>query len=160
FHRPFTALLQGTTTQALSIRALQLRYSPPGAPDSGTIRLTAIVDDSGSQSFEAALMNNGVVLNVSNAKGGGQFLASVSLSQCVKKGTQIFRCNNTLTNTRATVRQMRNDPNTWRLSLIRRRLTTSQTGPVQPDGPVVVTLHQDDGMRAIDRVGEIDSCRK
>jgi len=160
YHRPFTALLQGGTTEALTVRSVQLRYSPPGMPDSGAVRVTVVVDDGSTQSFQSALMSGGVVLDVSNVSGGGQFQTSIALTQCTGKGMQIFHCKNPLTDTRATIRQLHNDPNTWRLNVVRSQLTTAQTGAVQPDGPVTVTLHEDDGQRAIDRIGEIASCKK
>jgi len=160
FHRPFTAILQGGTTEAMTIRSAQLRYSPPGMPDSGAVRITLVVDDGSTQAFQSALMQGGVLLNVSNVSAGGQFQTSIALTQCSGKGNQIFHCKNPLTNTRAIIRQLHNDPNTWRLNVVRSQLTTGQTGPVQPDGPVTVTLHEDDGQRAVDRVGEIASCKK
>ena len=68
----------------------------------------------------------------------------------------MFKCRSLNGETRATIKVLRDDPNIFNLTLTRRHLSVAQTGPVQPTGPVEVTVQQ--GM--IQRAGGIDNCRK
>jgi cysteine-rich repeat protein len=150
-HRPFTALLVGPTleTPNLAVRSANLRFSSSDR-DSGSLRLTAIIDDTSSKEFRTALLAGDVSLNVTDP---GHFDASVSLSGCSARGDRVFRCRND--DTRATIKALRDDPNIYTLNVIRRRLSAAQTGTVRPLSPVTVTMQQD----ALERIGHIDNCR-
>jgi hypothetical protein len=157
-HKPFTALLHGDVvdTPNLSVRSVNLRYSVSPNRDTGSVRLKAIIDDTSSKHFREALANNGVQLRFADAANFNQ--VAVSLSGCTQRGPRIFVCRSG--DTRATVRVLRDDPNIYTLTLIRRRLTTAQTGSTQPTAPVTVTMTQDDGVHPlVTRLGHINTCR-
>jgi len=158
-HFPFSALLQGATvdTPNLAVRKVNLRNSVSPNRATGGVRLNAIVDDTSSKNFGAALTNNGVVLSFEDAADFDQ--VAVSLSGCAQRSTRIFLCRSG--DTRATIRVMRDDPNIYTLTVVRRRLTITQTGAVQPTAPVTVTMTQDDGVHPlVTRSGSISTCRK
>jgi hypothetical protein len=151
-HRPFTALLEGVTleTPNLAIRSANLRYSVVER-DSGNLRLVVIVDDTIAHSFPGLLLGGGVSFHVQD---GGQFDASVSLTGCVKRTERNYRCKSADGHTTASVRTLRDDPNIHTVHLRRNRLTVSQTGPVVPVAPVIVTMQQD----GVTRMGDISTC--
>jgi hypothetical protein len=153
-HKPFIALLQGIAleTPNLAIRSANLQQSSSPNRDTGSLRIKAIVDDSNAKTFRQTLLANGISLGVSDA---GQFQnVAVALTSCAQRSDRVFHCTNG--DTRASIKALRDDPNIYNLSVIRRRLTIGQTGSVQPTGPVTVTLQQD----AIQRTGHISICRK
>lgn len=155
-HKPFTALLEGITTDTpnLAIRSANLSFSS-SERDSGSVRLFAIVDDTSSppdNKFKTALLNDSIALNVKDA---GQFDASIALTGCSARSDRVVRCRNG--DTRATIKTLRDDPNIFNVSVLRRRLSVAQTGPVQPIAPVTATLQQG----AIERNGTIANvCRQ
>jgi hypothetical protein len=157
-HKPFTALLEGITTDTpnLAIRSTNLTFSSAERA-SGSVRLIAIVDDTGSppgNKFRTALLNDTIALNVQDA---GQFDVSIALTGCSPRSDRVVRCHSSDGHTRATVKTLRDDPNIFTLSVLRRRLDLSQTGNVQPTAPVTATLQQGD----IEREGTIgNKCRQ
>jgi cysteine-rich repeat protein len=152
-HRPFTALLQGAIidTPNLALRQVNLAFSNANR-DTGRIRIRAIVDDSPAKTFRTDLLAGSVSLNVQDS---GQFNASAALTGCIQRSDRVFKCRSSDGQTRATIKALRDDPNIFNLTLSRRRLSRAQTGPVQPIGPVVVSMQQ----AAIQRSGSIDTCR-
>jgi hypothetical protein len=124
---------------------------------SGRVRLVAFVDDTASppeNKFKTALLNDTIALNIKDA---GQFDASVALTGCSPRSDRVVRCRSSDGHTRATVKTLRDDPNIFTLSVLRRRLDLSQTGNVQPTAPVTATLQQGD----IEREGTIgNKCRQ
>src|SRR5262249_27693032 len=91
-HFPFTALLQGASTETpnLAVKSANLRYSPAADHDTGSMRIRAIVDDSKTPgSFPAALLAGAVSIEVKDA---AQFhIAPVVLSGCAARGDRVFR---------------------------------------------------------------------
>ncbi|MEO8601164.1 MAG: hypothetical protein ABI629_01170 [bacterium] len=157
-HKPFTALLQGATvdTPNLAVRAINLRYSTSPNRNTGSLRLRAIVDDTSAKTFRTALTNNGVAFYFSDAGTFGPVAAP--LTNCSARSSRIYLCRNG--DIRATIRALRDDPNIYNVSVIRRRLSSGQTGMAQPHAPVTVTMVQNDGQHAaISRLGRISTCR-
>ena len=160
-HFPFTALLQGPTleTPNLAVRSANLRYSPSGDHDTGSLRIRAIADDSAMPgSFENALLHGAISIEVQDA---GQFHTDpIVLTSCAARGQRVFRCKGE--NMRATIKSLRDDPNIFNINLIRRRLPATQTGFAQPVSPVTVLLHQSavPPQDAAERMGLINVCRK
>lgn len=158
-HRPFTALLEGPTVETpnLSVRKINLRYSSIDR-NTGSLRLTAIVDDTSAKTFRTALLASGmagVSMNIQDAKDPNKFDAAVSLTGCVAHNDRVFRCRTDNGSTRATIKAFRDDPNIYSVSVIRRRLSAAQAGTARPVAPVTVMLHQG----SIERTGTISSCR-
>lgn len=153
-HRPFTALLQGEIidTPNLAVRQANLAYSNANRA-TGSMRIRAIVDDSQAKTFRADLLAGNVSIN---AQDSGQFNAAAALTGCVQRSNRVFKCRSGDGQTRAVIKALRDDPNIFNLTLTRRRLSRSQTGPVQPIAPVNVSMQQ----AAIQRSGSIDACRK
>ena len=59
--------------------------------------------------------------------------------------------------TRATIKTLRDDPNIFNVSVLRRRLDVAHTGPVQPIAPITATLQQG----PLERTGTIiNVCRQ
>jgi hypothetical protein len=148
-HWPFTALLTGPMVDSpnLAIRSANLSYSNPKR-STGSLRITAIVDDSSAGTFATDLTSSLVSLNVH----AGQFNTSVALTGCVKRGDRVFRCHSG--DTRATIKTLRDDPNIYNMTVTRRHLSPTQTGPVRPVPPVVVTMQQN----MLQREGQISTC--
>jgi cysteine-rich repeat protein len=153
-HRPFVAMLEGSVIDSpnLAIRSANLSYSV-ASRDTGGLRLTAIVDDTNATTFRAKLLAGSIAINVRDA---AQYDVSVTLSGCSQRGDRVFRCRSADASTRATIKALRDDPNIYNLTVTRRHLPRTQTGPVQPTGPVTVIMQQD----AISRNGKINTCRK
>jgi hypothetical protein len=143
-HFPFTALLEGATTETpnLAVRSANLRYTPSNDHDTGSLRIRAIVDDSAAPlSFEHALLHGSISMEVQDA---GQFnTPPIVLAGCAARGTRVFRCHSG--DVRATIKALRDDPNIYNVTLIARRLPASQTGFAQPIAPVTVLMHQGAG---------------
>jgi cysteine-rich repeat protein len=150
-HYPFTALLEGPTVDSpnLAVRVAKLRSSIPGR-QTGSLRVTAIVDDTSVQTFRAQLAAGNVSFVVDDA---GTFLASAALTGCSQTDDRVFRCRSG--DTRATIKALRDDPNIYTVTIKRRRLDPAQAGVVPPTGPVLVKMFQ--GM--LEREGAISLCQ-
>ena len=65
------------------------------------------------------LLDDGIALNVKDA---AQFDASIALTGCSQRGDRVVHCHSGDGNTRATIKALRDDPNIFNLSVLRRRL--------------------------------------
>ncbi|MGH7785678.1 MAG: hypothetical protein ACRERC_02370, partial [Candidatus Binatia bacterium] len=100
-HSPFTALLQSTIVESpnLSVRTGHVRSAAPGR-ENGSLRITAIVDDSLTPSFISDLQGNLVRLRV---VAGGGFDTPVPLTGCQAHGSRTYRCRSSDGLIRATI---------------------------------------------------------
>jgi len=160
-HFPFTALLQGPTTETpnLAVRSANLRYSPSVDHGTGALRIRAIADDSTMPgSFENALLHGAISVEITDAS---QFhVGPFMLSNCAARGARVFRCKGD--GLRATIKSLREDPNIFNISIIKRRIPATETGFSQPIEPVTVLMHQAavPPQDAMERMGLISVCRK
>jgi hypothetical protein len=160
-HFPFTALLQGPTTETpnLAVRSANLRYSPSSDHNTGGLRIGVIADDSTMPgSFENALLHGAISFEVKDAS---QFqVGPIVLSNCAARGARVFRCIGL--GLRATIKSLREDPNIFIIGIIKRRIPATETGFAQPIAPVTVLLHQAavPPQAAMERMGLINVCRK
>ena len=156
-HSPFVPRLENTSIDSpnLAVRSASLRYSNNQDRNTGSVRVSVIVDDTQTPGqFRANL--NSIVLRITDGRGAAGFDTSIGLSGCSQRTDRIFRCRSSDGNTRATIRVLRDDPNIYNLTVTRRRIAQVFTGAVQPIAPVSVVLQQN----AIARNGTIASiCR-
>jgi cysteine-rich repeat protein len=152
-HRPFTALLQGpmVETPNLAIRSANLRPSA-GLVNTGAAHLRVIVDDTADRAFRTQLGAGGVSFEVTD---GGSFDGPIALTNCVARSDRAYRCKSGNGNTYATVRALRDDPDIFKVNVIRRHLSVLQTGSARPAAPVTVAMQQG----PIQRIGRINTCR-
>jgi cysteine-rich repeat protein len=153
-HRPFTPLLEGASVETpnLAIRSANLRISS-SASGNGTARFLAIVDDTNTDTFETLLLADSIVVDVTDA---GQFDAPIALTGCSSTSSRVIRCRASDGNSRAIAKQLQDDPNIFKLRVLRRRLSAAQTGTALATAPVTISLKQG----PITRLGTIAACRK
>jgi hypothetical protein len=153
-HRPFTALLQGATTETPNLAVRQVNITRSNLLRSnGSMRIRAIVDDSSGLTFRTDLLAGTVSVNVQDSV---NFDASAALTGCVKRSDRVFKCRSGDGDTRAIIKVLRDDPNIFNVTLTRRHLPSLQTGVAQPTGPVSVSMQQG----VVERNGAISTCRK
>jgi cysteine-rich repeat protein len=153
-HAPFTALLEGpqTLTPRLYVRSANLRFSSSDRRDNGRVRIKALIDDTGTGTFQSDLLSNAVVIRVRDSR---FFDSSFRLEGCSAESSgRIFRCSKG--NVKATVKRDPQDPNLFYLTVSRRRIPDTETSTIQPQGPVNVTLSQS---ALLVRSGDIDTCQ-
>jgi cysteine-rich repeat protein len=152
-HSPLVALLEGATQNSpnLAVRSVRLQSSS-SQRSNGALRIGAIVDDSNTGTFVARLLAGVVSLSARDARA---FNAAVALTGCTRRDERVVHCRSADGNTRANIKQLRDDPNIYNLTVQRRSLSPSATGSTQPVGPVTVTMQQD----MLQRAGQIASCR-
>jgi hypothetical protein len=125
--------------------------------NTGSLRLTAIIDDTNTGKFRDQLLGlvpgEAVTVRVTDAQIPNGYDVAVGLSGCVLRG-RVVHCK--AGDTRATIKTLRDDPDIFNMTLKARHLSRAQTGAVRPVGPVSVLLQH--GPTA--RTGQISTlCR-
>ncbi len=134
----------------LTLSSLRLRYDN-ATVDNGKAKFKALLDDNDSQTLEADLIAGNVSVQIID---NGQFNLTLPLTGCQLRAHGRIRCLSVDRRTRARFFPTKQGPFIYNVQVSAKSLSSTETGSVQPSGPVVVSINQSGGPSRVDLISD------